>query len=284
MNEATTTEQAHYSIVHTTEYRYVGDVSDQHNSIRVRPRNGDGQVLEGFDVTVDPGARLYAHTDYFGTEVIQFAISGKHDHLAIRAEARVRVNEPEPPPGPGLGAAGDARVRGARRRVPGPARPARQPGADHRARRRGARRLAAADAEDDLQPDPRPLRVPGRRHLRRLDRQRPARRRRRRLPGLRPSGADDDAARGHRLPLRLRLPLRPQRRRLRLLRGQHPRLARGAAARGRRQPALGRRRSDEPQPDRRLAREDRSRPRLLGRAADPRRLPGARRTPPSTRA
>jgi transglutaminase-like putative cysteine protease len=94
-------DKAHYSIVHTTEYRYVGDVSEQHNSIRVRPHNGDGQVLEAFDVTIDPGARLYSHTDYFGTRVIQFAISGKHDHLSIRAESRVRISEPEPPPDPG---------------------------------------------------------------------------------------------------------------------------------------------------------------------------------------
>ena len=97
-------DSAHYSIVHTTEYRYVGEVSDQHNSIRVRPHNGDGQVLAGFDVTIDPGARLYAHTDYFGTEVIQFAISGKHDHLSIRAEARVRVaNCSQPGSGGGSG-------------------------------------------------------------------------------------------------------------------------------------------------------------------------------------
>jgi len=95
-----TSEAVHYSVVHTTEYRYSSEVSDQHNAIRVRPANGGGQELEGFDVTIDPGARLYEHTDYFGTEVIQFAISGRHDHLSIRAEARVRVSAPETPPDP----------------------------------------------------------------------------------------------------------------------------------------------------------------------------------------
>ncbi len=138
---------------------------------------------------------MYEHTDYFGTEVIQFAIAARHDHLSIRAESRVRVDEPARAAQSGLGGAREARLRGARRRVPRPARPARQPGAHRRAARGGAGRHAAGDARADLQPDPRPLRIPAGRHLRRLDGQRPARRRRRGLPGLRPPGADDAAAR-----------------------------------------------------------------------------------------
>ena len=89
-----------YSIIYTTDYRYSGEVFDQHNALRMRPLNGGTQELDGFDLTVDPGARLYGHTDYFGTEVIQFAIADRHDHLAIRAEARVSISEPEPPPDP----------------------------------------------------------------------------------------------------------------------------------------------------------------------------------------
>ncbi len=101
MSEAVADEdRAHYSITYTSEYRYEGEVTDQHNAIRVRPFHGGAQRLEGFDVTVDPAARLYEHTDYFGTEVIQFAISGKHDHLSVRAESRVRVEAPENPPEP----------------------------------------------------------------------------------------------------------------------------------------------------------------------------------------
>ncbi len=91
---------AHYAITYSTEYRYESDVTDQHNAIRVRPLNDATQRLEGFDLSVDPPARLYRYTDYFGTEVVQFANSEPHDHLAVRAESRVRVEQPPPPPDP----------------------------------------------------------------------------------------------------------------------------------------------------------------------------------------
>lgn len=90
----------HYSIIYSAEYGYERAVSDQHNALRVRPSNNDTQRVEGFDVSIEPAARQYTHTDYFGTEVIEFAISGAHEQLAIRAESRVRVESPDPPPAP----------------------------------------------------------------------------------------------------------------------------------------------------------------------------------------
>ncbi len=89
-----------YSIIYTADYQYEGDVRDQHNALRVRPTHGQGQTLDGFDLTIDPGARQYGHTDYFGTEVIEFAIGSEHDHLTIRAESRVGTSDPEEPPKP----------------------------------------------------------------------------------------------------------------------------------------------------------------------------------------
>lgn len=90
-----------YSITYTTDYRYDAEVTDQHNALRVRPLQSELQQVEGFDLSVDPGARLYEHTDYFGTSVIQFAIAAPHDHLSVRAESRVRIAAPDPPPDPG---------------------------------------------------------------------------------------------------------------------------------------------------------------------------------------
>lgn len=91
----------HYSIIYTAEYRYDADVTDQHNALRVRPTQDERQRLDGFDLAIEPAARTYEHTDYFGTEVVQFAISERHDHLSMRAESRVRVDEPAPTPDPG---------------------------------------------------------------------------------------------------------------------------------------------------------------------------------------
>ncbi|HKJ35695.1 MAG TPA: transglutaminase family protein [Solirubrobacterales bacterium] len=93
-----------YSIIYNAEYRYAFAVTDQQNALRIRPADNGAQTLEGFDLTIDPAARLYRHSDYFGTEVIQFAISESHDHLRISAEARVSTEEPPPPPDPGADA------------------------------------------------------------------------------------------------------------------------------------------------------------------------------------
>jgi hypothetical protein len=147
--------------------------------------------------------------------------------------------------------------------------------------------VAAALGAPSLRADPGPLRLPPRDHLRRLDGRRPARHRRRCLPGLRPPRADPAAPRRHRLALRLRLPVRRiERRRRRLGRGRHARLARDPPAEQRRprRAGLGRARPDEPRRRRRALRQDRPRPPLRRRAADqgglprrPRRAQRARR-------
>lgn len=87
-----------YSIIYNAHYHYSADVADQHNALRIRPAHNDAQTVEGFDLRIDPAARLYRHTDYFGTEVIEFAISESHDHLEITAEARVSIGGPPDPP------------------------------------------------------------------------------------------------------------------------------------------------------------------------------------------
>ena len=267
---------AHYAITYSTEYRYESDVTDQHNAIRVRPLNDATQRLEGFDLSVDPPARLYRYTDYFGTEVVQFANSEPHDHLAVRAESRVRVEQPPPPPDPPWEALATTDYAEAGAEYLGPLDPPANP---ERIgvlleQARSATPLAMVEKICTLIPDRFEYRagvtyvgstvndlLAGGAgvcqdfvHLA--------------LTMLRREGVASRYVSGY--------SVRRRRRRRRVGRGQHPCLARGAAARARRRAPLGRRRPHQPDPRRRRLRQDRPRPRLLRRAADPRRLPRRR--------
>lgn len=89
-----------FSISYRTEYRYGGPVSDQHNVLRIRPAVTSTQRVGRFRMTVEPGARLRAYTDYFGTEVVEFNVAAEHDRLEVEAESEVEtIRPPEPPNG-----------------------------------------------------------------------------------------------------------------------------------------------------------------------------------------
>jgi transglutaminase-like putative cysteine protease len=87
-----------FAIRFLTEYRYDAPVTDNLNALRVRPATTANQRVDDFHVRTDPEARLSRHTDYFGTEVIEFGIAGPHDHLTIDVSARVVTREPPQTP------------------------------------------------------------------------------------------------------------------------------------------------------------------------------------------
>jgi transglutaminase-like putative cysteine protease len=88
----------HFAIHYTTEYRYAAPVIDNLNALRVRPATTATQRVDEFHVRVEPETRLGRHTDYFGTEVIEFGISKPHASLTIDVRARVvTAEQPEPP-------------------------------------------------------------------------------------------------------------------------------------------------------------------------------------------
>jgi transglutaminase-like putative cysteine protease len=87
-----------FSISYRTEYRYGGPVSDQHNVLRVRPSVTSSQRVGRFRMSVEPGARLRAYTDYFGTEVVEFNVASEHERLLIEAESEVETTAPPAPP------------------------------------------------------------------------------------------------------------------------------------------------------------------------------------------
>ena len=223
----------HFAIRYLTEYRYDGPVTDNLNALRVTPATTATQRVDDFGVRVEPQTRLHQHLDYYGTSVIEFGIAKPHDH-ALDRRPRARGDGEAARPARGR-LAGDRgrRLPRPRDRVPAPLRGRAGRPARRRARRARARRHAAGHARARRAGDPGPLRVPRGRDLRRLEGRGPARRGRRRLPGLRAPRARAAAPQRDRRPLRLRLPVRAARgprggRRLR--RGRDARLAGGARA------------------------------------------------------
>lgn len=87
-----------YDIHYLTQYRYDGSVTDNLNSLRVRPANTTSQRCDEFHLRLDPEARVTRHIDYFGTEVLEFGVARSHESLTIDVRARVVTSEPPVPP------------------------------------------------------------------------------------------------------------------------------------------------------------------------------------------
>jgi transglutaminase-like putative cysteine protease len=88
----------HFQIRFLTEYAYDAPVSDNLNALRVRPATTSSQRCDEFTVRIEPEARVGRHSDYFGTEVLEFGIVRPHSHLSIDVRARVVTAEPPEPP------------------------------------------------------------------------------------------------------------------------------------------------------------------------------------------
>ena len=90
--------EMNYAIRYLTTYRYDSDVVDNLNALRVKPATNSRQRCDEFGVRLTPEVRLHRHTDYFGTEVVEFEISQPHRELRIDVRARVSTREPSEPP------------------------------------------------------------------------------------------------------------------------------------------------------------------------------------------
>jgi transglutaminase-like putative cysteine protease len=87
-----------FAIRYLTNYEYDADVVDNLNALRVKPHGNGHQRCDEFGVRLTPEVRLHRHTDYFGTEVVEFEVSRPHRHLTIDVRARVSTKaSPEPP-------------------------------------------------------------------------------------------------------------------------------------------------------------------------------------------
>jgi transglutaminase-like putative cysteine protease len=87
-----------FAIRYLTQYEYDADVVDNLNALRVKPHGNGRQRCDEFGVRLTPEVRLHRHTDYFGTEVVEFEVSRPHRHLTIDVRARVSTKASGAPP------------------------------------------------------------------------------------------------------------------------------------------------------------------------------------------
>jgi len=81
-----------YDIRHVTTYAYENPVSFARCSLRLEPRNGDGQELISHSVDIRPRPSDRAvRRDFFGTHTESIVIEVAHRHLRIDSRARVSV-------------------------------------------------------------------------------------------------------------------------------------------------------------------------------------------------
>jgi transglutaminase-like putative cysteine protease len=90
--------EMNFAIRYLTSYAYDADVVDNLNALRVKPAANSRQRCDEFSVRLDPEVRLHRHSDYFGTEVVEFEISRPHRRLTIDVRARVSTKAPPEPP------------------------------------------------------------------------------------------------------------------------------------------------------------------------------------------
>jgi transglutaminase-like putative cysteine protease len=82
-----------YHLVHATEFRYDGPVSESYNEVRLRPIHDEMQSCLSFRLITHPVSRGTAYRDSFGNWVHQFNILAEHHHLRVEAESVVLAHE-----------------------------------------------------------------------------------------------------------------------------------------------------------------------------------------------
>ena len=92
------TTTTRYSIRHLTTFAYDVPIAESVMELRMRPATDASQRCLQFDVTVDPGARVFAFQDSRGNWVHHFNVPQRHDRLTITAQAQVDLEAPEPLP------------------------------------------------------------------------------------------------------------------------------------------------------------------------------------------
>ena len=86
-----------YDIRHVTSYSYESPVSFARCSLRLEPRNGDGQQLLSHTIDIRPRpADRSIRRDFYGTPTESVLIETAHRHLRIDSRSRVAV-ERRPP-------------------------------------------------------------------------------------------------------------------------------------------------------------------------------------------
>lgn len=86
-----------YDIRHVTTYAYDSPVSFARCSLRLEPKNGDGQQLLSHSVDIRPKpAERAIRRDFFGTHTENILIEAAHRNLRIDSRSRVQVSRQAP--------------------------------------------------------------------------------------------------------------------------------------------------------------------------------------------
>lgn len=86
------------AIRYLTTFTYDGEVSESHNALRAKPTTDHRQQLVSYSVRIDPPAKVYSYTDYWGTQVDCFGINERHTRLTVAADSVVETAAVTPPP------------------------------------------------------------------------------------------------------------------------------------------------------------------------------------------
>jgi len=82
-----------YHLLHATEFRYDGPVSESYNEVRLRPVHDETQSCLSFRLVTTPASRGTSYRDIFGNWVHQFNILPEHRQLKIEAESVVLAHD-----------------------------------------------------------------------------------------------------------------------------------------------------------------------------------------------
>lgn len=80
-------------IVHTTGFRYAGEVAASYNEARMLPQTSGPQLVLEAHLDIQPQASVLTYQDYWGTRVSAFELLAPHDHLTLTATSLVEVQE-----------------------------------------------------------------------------------------------------------------------------------------------------------------------------------------------
>src|SRR6202045_404002 len=85
-----------YAIRHFTRYRYSHTVWQSMMEVRMHPRSEGSQRCFIFQLSVNPRARIFAHTDSRGNLVHHFDLPQRHRQLTIISDSLVNIYEQQP--------------------------------------------------------------------------------------------------------------------------------------------------------------------------------------------
>ena len=87
----------HFGIVHTVRYTYCRDVFLEPHVVRMQPRSGGDQMLQEFDLHVEPRPAGITHClDAEGNSVASVWFDGEHRQFTVTARSRVRTRRENP--------------------------------------------------------------------------------------------------------------------------------------------------------------------------------------------